>query len=184
MLNLYISTPNSLKKNLISRTTFYHTYWVKIYWEMHLIFKPYLQIYLHHHLLPIKLDIKKRFTSIYWTFYYNNRPRFNLFYPTYFFTFSMLFEELKLRSTEQSMSNIKLFLSFLNNYILSPYVLIYFNYFSPYIFYIQQLLIKFHKLKLIYFFLPHHVQYFYKYKRYKSIKKWIKKKFYKVPRYI
>ena len=143
----------------------------KLIYLNYLMTKKILSFY---HINYLQKNIPWSFLRI--TYYYNNRPRYNTSKPTYFFTFGLLMKYLELNSRSLNKFNTKILIIFLKSYIYFPYYLFYFNYYSLLNFYFIRLSIKLYKFNKLFTLYPVHTNYFYKYKKQKSIKKWVKKK--------
>lgn len=115
---------------------------------------------------------------VFWKFTRNNRPRINTYYPNYHFTFGLMKENLVLPHRNFSRSTFKLVLVLWNRVLLTPTMVWSFNYFSYIIFYIQRSINFLRNYQHLSFILPHHLTLSLKYKRARSIKKWVKKRFY------
>jgi hypothetical protein len=122
--------------------------------------------------------VRSVITWVFWKFYLNNRPRVNTYKPTYFFTFGLMLRELQLPSRQMTRPVFKLVMLLWVRILLQHTMVWCFNYFSPIVFYIQRALLLARTFRTLHFILPHHFTLAIKYKRARSIKKWVKKSFY------
>lgn len=120
-------------------------------------------------------------TPLSWLFYFsrwNNRSRWHTYRPTLFLSGGMLQNFLKLPSR-----TITFVLTRLLIFLLWPhfffYVFVQSNYRSPMVIHLQRVLTRQSPVKTIFFTTPHRFTYFYKYKKQRSIKKWLKKRYYR-----
>lgn len=183
MLKLYLK----LRTTLLSRKTYptpqRHTLYMRWVWFAPIIFlKSNSNVFnKHRSVMGYYLDpllSPFRITWVFWKFYRNNRPRINTYYPVYFFTFGLMQRDLQLPTRNLSRANFKLVIVLWTRILLTPIMVWHFNYFSQIILYIQRAIWAIRRYHTLHFILPHHFTMHLKYKKYRSIKKWVKKSFY------